>query len=185
LRRIEYMGIDELPPALVNVKHHDAEAVAASMTRFGFVDPVILDERTQRLIAGHGRIEALALLWSNDQAPPEGIGVEGGVWSIPVVRGWSSRDDDEAAALGVAVNQLVITGGFDDEALAELLGELNDREVSFEGLGFMDYDLPGLLGELPTTYDLIVVCEHESQRAQTAAFARSVGATARYLTEPE
>lgn len=61
-RRIEMMPLADVKPALRNPKTHDAEAIGASVERFGYVEPMVLDERTGRLVAGHGRLEHLLAL---------------------------------------------------------------------------------------------------------------------------
>lgn len=180
MRRLEYMVVTDLVPAPENPKQHDAEAIARSMTRWGYVEPVVLDERTGRLVAGHGRIEALALLWAADLAPPDGVLITRDGWSIPVVRGWSSTDDDEAAGFLLAVNQLVLDGGWDHDALGDLLRDLDERSVSTEGMGFSDGQLEDLLGDLPPRYELTVRCATEVERHRVAAVIREMGAEAVY-----
>ena len=46
--RIEYMRIEEVPFALSNPKDHDIGEIIASIRRFGYVDPGMVDERTGR-----------------------------------------------------------------------------------------------------------------------------------------
>jgi ParB-like chromosome segregation protein Spo0J len=127
-RRIEYMALDELQPADINPKRHSGE-IDRSFERFGYTEPVLLDERTGKLIAGHGRLEALKGRREAGQAPPDGIGKD---WTVPVVRGWKSQNDDEAAAALVASNQLTTLGGWDDRELFEVLNSLDD----LDGVGF-------------------------------------------------
>ena len=57
------------------------------MGRFGYVAPMILDERTGRLVAGHCRLESLKRAKSAGKAPPKRVRVENGDWLVPVVRG--------------------------------------------------------------------------------------------------
>lgn len=181
MRRIEMMPVDGLPPALSNPKQHDVEDIAASIERFGFVEPVVLDERTGRLVAGHGRIEGLALLWAAEVAAPEGVEEREGRWFIPVVRGWSSRTDEDAASFLVAVNQLVISGGWDFEALGSLMRAIDDTGADVETLGFSDEGLEDLLSAEPRSYRLSVICATEVERHRIAAMVRERGASARYL----
>ena len=55
---IEYLPLSSLKPARRNPKRHDLGTLDQSLDRFGFVAPIILDERTKRIVAGHGRMEA-------------------------------------------------------------------------------------------------------------------------------
>jgi ParB-like chromosome segregation protein Spo0J len=58
-RWIDYVPLDEIAEAHRNPKLHDRRGIRASVTRFGFVEPITIDERTGRLVAGHGRLEQL------------------------------------------------------------------------------------------------------------------------------
>lgn len=147
-RRIEYIAIDVLPPADRNAKGHDAELIGASIDRFGFIEPCLLDERTHQLVAGHGRRERLIAKRDAGEEPPEGIVVRDGMWTVPVVRGWSSADDAEAEAAGLALNQATIAGGWDSETLAAMLADLALTTSGFDGTGFVQSNLDDLLHQL-------------------------------------
>jgi DNA modification methylase len=143
VRRIEYQDIGSLVGALKNPKRHAEEHLDASFNRFGFTEPLVLDERTGRLVAGHGRLAALLRLREKHGQPPEGVDVSAaGEWTVPVVRGWSSRNDKEADAYVVASNQITIAGGWDDGELVELLRGL---EGQLSGVGFSEEELSKLI----------------------------------------
>ena len=57
--RVEYTKLSEILEADRNVKDHDIGAIHESMNRFGFTSPLLLNESSGKLVAGHGRIEAL------------------------------------------------------------------------------------------------------------------------------
>jgi hypothetical protein len=150
-RYLEYMPLldlyDRRDPA--NVKSHADADITASITRFGYAEPVLLDERTGRLIAGHGRIERLRDWYENGAAayPPEGIVMDpDGVWTVPVIRGWSSQDDDEARAFMVTTNRLTELGGWTD-ALGPLLADLQPTAGGLPP-GFTPADVDALLADL-------------------------------------
>lgn len=162
-RWMDYRRLDELLPALVNAKEHSLPDLRGSIGRFGFLDAIVLDERTERLVGGHGRVELLQALedlpdgerpdgWPEVQSwPPEGVRVDGeGRWLVPVQRGWRSRDDDEAHAAGIALNRQAELGGWNREVLA---GQL-DHLAQGPGLDGIGYDLAyrdGLLDDLRAT----------------------------------
>ena len=133
---IEYLPLSSLKPAKRNPKRHDLDTLDQSFDRFGFVAPIILDERTKRIVAGHGRMEALVADKTAGESPPSRVQVRKGEWMVPVVRGYRSKNDDEASAYLLADNQLAILGGFDDSELKEFLEELQD----FSGTGFEPYE---------------------------------------------
>ena len=57
-RWLAYVPLQDLEPAARNPKRHHVD-LGSSIARFGYADGVILDERTGRLVAGHGRLEDL------------------------------------------------------------------------------------------------------------------------------
>jgi hypothetical protein len=141
-RRLEYMPVAELPDDPTNPKGHAEGDIEASIGRFGYTTPVEIDERTGRLVAGHGRKGALLAMRERGERPPDGVRVtEAGEWLVPVVRGWSSRSDAEARAYVIGNNQLVPAGGWLDDRLVEALGVVADTELGLVGTGFTDEDL--------------------------------------------
>jgi DNA modification methylase len=142
-RRVEYLPLAELKSAHRNPKLHAQDDIQASLARRGMVEPPTLDERTGRLVAGHGRVEALRALAAGGGAPPEGVERRGDGWWVPVLRGWASKDDVDAEAYLVASNQLTIAGGW-DEGLRDILKDLAGKDA-LEGLGFGPAELEALL----------------------------------------
>ena len=126
--RVEYLPLSTLKPALRNPKSHHVETVLGSMARFGYVAPMILDERSGRLVAGHGRLESLKRAKLAGKKPPDHIRVAAGEWLVPVVRGVAFEDDREAEAYLLADNQTTILGGWNDE-LKEIIASLRLPEL--------------------------------------------------------
>lgn len=124
-RWVEYVPLTELKFAEINPKEHDTVALIESVKRFGFTEAGLLDERTGRMCAGHGRAGALAIMHAQGDPPPPGVQLHAdGSWAIPLIRGWSSKDDREAEAYLIASNRHVIKGGWDDRELASLLRDM-------------------------------------------------------------
>lgn len=68
--RIEYRSVADLKPYARNARTHSKKQVkqiARSIERFGFVNPILVDEEGA-IIAGHGRCAAAKLL-SMDAVP--------------------------------------------------------------------------------------------------------------------
>src|SRR5438309_327372 len=82
-------------------------------------------DRNGRLVAGHGRVETLQEAKAAGMDAPDGVRVDGDRWLVPVVRGWASRNDDEASAVLVASNRLTEMATWDDAGLAALLEQVN------------------------------------------------------------
>lgn len=123
-RRIEWVPLGEVQSAPTNPKEHDIGEICMSIGRRGFVELPAIDERTGRLVAGHGRIEALIKMQADKAPLPGGLKADGGKWLVPVVRGWASKNDADAAAYLVASNRLVELGGWNEAELADLLASV-------------------------------------------------------------
>ena len=141
-RRVEYMPLQAVEPALRNPKLHAHHEIRASIGRFGLAEVPLLDERTGHLVAGHGRIDQLSAMRDDGETPPDGVRVDPvtGDWLTPVIRGWSSRSDVEAEAYLVASNNLSTLGGWDQHALTTLLKEIADEDDSLLALTGWDGD---------------------------------------------
>lgn len=151
---IDYMPVDELIKCFDerNPKGHDIDELRASMDRFGYTEPIMLDERTGKLLSGHGRVELLHADWSNERSAPEGVLVQeepeqGWRWYVATTRGYRSGDDIEAGAYLIAANKLVERGGWVADPLAALLA-LVAESGDLVGTGYSDDDLDALLTEL-------------------------------------
>ncbi|MPZ66184.1 MAG: hypothetical protein GEU83_11945 [Pseudonocardiaceae bacterium] len=143
-RYVDYVPVTDVKQAPRNPKQHDATGIGRSIGHFGVAEVPLLDERTGCLVAGHGRHDHVLSLHGNGSAPPDGIQVaDDGTWLMPVIRGWSSRSDDDAEAYLVASNRLTQTGGWDERMLTEVLGDLGEAQM-LELTGFAADDLDAL-----------------------------------------
>src|SRR5437016_13780212 len=62
--KIEYIPVRELRPYTNNARRHSKkqiQQIAKSIAKFGFCNPVLIDDAKQ-IIAGHGRVEAAKVL---------------------------------------------------------------------------------------------------------------------------
>lgn len=147
-RRLEYQLLDELQPAPINPKlHDDDDGIGASLDRFGYVEPMVLDERTGLLVVGHGRWENMLAKEAAGDVPPEGVSTDAdGRWLVPVLRGWRSENDAHAEAYLLASNQLTVRGGWDLPTLAERLQALDEIDDELrQTAGWSTDDLADLL----------------------------------------
>ena len=148
-RRVDYVPLDDLTANPANPKEHDESVIGASMGRFGFMEPVVIDGRTGYLVSGHGRTKTLRQRFEAGDDPPEGVRVlPDGSWQVPAVTGWSSADDFEAEAALVALNRTTELGGWSDESLLDLLDDLSGSDVGLDGIGFSEDDLDDLRASL-------------------------------------
>jgi DNA modification methylase len=134
-RHIEYRAIDQILPAARNAKGHDNTVIAGSIDRLGFLDPILRDDRTGKLIDGHGRLYRLREMEAAGVEPPDQVQATAAGWKIPVVTGWASRDDAEAEAAAVAIQPK--DGRYNERTLYQVL----HRQNTLDGLGFGDDDV--------------------------------------------
>jgi len=107
---IEYLPITTLKPYPKNARTHSKKQIrqiASSITRFGFTNPVLIDNENT-ILAGHGRVEAAKLL-----GKPE----------VPCIR-LEHMTPQQKRAYVLADNKLAINAGWDEELLADELKEL-------------------------------------------------------------
>ncbi len=148
--RLTYDDLDELAARAHpdNPKRHDIAAIDSSISRFGYVDPILVNDTDGRIIGGHGRIDTLLALRASGAKPPRGIQVgPSGEWLVPAVHGIDLSPVDARAFL-IADNRTVELGGWDEPQLAELLSELARSETGLDAVGFSQADLSALLEDL-------------------------------------
>lgn len=149
VKTLEYHPLSEVVRWPRNPKSHDLGQLHLSVNRFGFIGAILMDDRSGRLVAGHGRLEMLIQKRDAGETPPRGIIARDGDWHIPVIREWFNSDA-EAEAYLIADNRHVELGGWDEAELLELL-KVQVEEGGLEGTGYdaddMDAILRNLLGD--------------------------------------
>lgn len=152
-RRLELMPLDEIKAAKKNPRDHDLGMLAEGILTRGLGELPLLDERTGRLVAGHGRLETLRALRKDGNAPPDGVQLANdGEWLVPVIRGWASSSDADAAAYLVGSNQAPVAGGWHEDELNALLVEIAKQgEHHLQGTGFDGDDVDRMLKEITRT----------------------------------
>jgi len=124
------VALDSLRADPANARLHNErnlDAIGASLQRFGQAEPLVVNSRSGRLVAGHGRLAAMRKL------------------------GWTEADivevdlaEIDATALGIALNRTAELAAWDDGALAALLQQLG-AEDALAGVGFEEVEIQSLL----------------------------------------
>lgn len=116
-----------------NVRTHGArnmQAIRESLARFGQAEPLVVQQRTGRVIGGNGRLEAMRQLgWEECEIVPLDL------------------DDQQATALAIALNRTAELADWDEPALAQILQQLR-AEDALDGVGYSEDDIDALLAEL-------------------------------------
>ena len=156
--KVEWIRAAALRPAPRNARTHSKKQlcqIARSIKQFGFVVPIVVD-KYDRIIAGHGRLEAAKLL---------------GLSEVPVIR-ISHLTEPAVRALALADNRLAEKAGWNRELLAIELEELSvllpqlDLDLSITGFEPAEIDTlmvdlgsdrPDPADELPERNDTAVI----------------------------
>jgi len=128
-----WLKIADLKPHERNPRTHTKKQIrqiADSISRFGFTNPVLVDE-AGRIISGHGRVEAARLL-RMEQVP---------------VRRTADLGEAERRAYIIADNRLAELAGWDSELLALEIGSILELEPDFavDVIGFDPAEIEALL----------------------------------------
>jgi hypothetical protein len=133
--QIAQVAIGRLVPYARNARTHDESQIAqiaASITEYGFTNPVLIDAKGG-IIAGHGRVLAAQAL---------------GLAQVPcIVLAHLSAAQRRSYVL--ADNKLALNAGWDEELLRIELGELRDAGADLELTGFSAAELAALLDANP------------------------------------
>lgn len=145
-REVAYLPVQSLRANPRNPKAHSDDTISASIDRFGYIEPIVMDGRTDYIVSGHGRTAALRRAEEAGGEPPEGVRIDPdtGVWLAPVVIGWESRDDVEATAALIALNRTTELGGWVDASLLEALDVLSQVDGGLAGVGYTEADIDAL-----------------------------------------
>ncbi len=150
---LTYVRMSAIRPAERNPRIHgdrQVRVLANFMARVGFFNPCRVDERTQRLVAGHGRLDALGYLLSRGRSAPKGILIDDdGEWLVPLTRGWSSKDDAEAEAVVIGDNRMNALGEWHHKTTGQMLEDLQAADADlFEKLDYSAEDMDDVLARM-------------------------------------
>lgn len=128
--RIEMIPLDRLKPYPRNARIHSRKQIgqiADSLKRFGFTNPVLVDDDNM-ILAGHGRVEAAKLI---------------GMAAAPCLR-LSSMSAAEKRAYVLADNKLALNAGWDDDILAGelrlILDDVSEIDIGITGFTVAEID---------------------------------------------
>ena len=105
------------------------ERLKNSILTYGYIDPMIFNERTGRLVGGHQRLKIL-----------RDLGMEKAQVSVV------DLDEMQEKDLNIRLNK--IQGEFENEALANVLRELEQESFDLENIGFDQSEFDELITEI-------------------------------------
>lgn len=126
------VDIDSVETHPNNVRQGDIGAISESLKVHGQYRPIVVDKRTNRILAGNH------------------------TWKAAKTLGWTqinagfieTKDDDEALRILIADNRTTDLASYDDAELANLLKQLAETDEGLLGTAFDGDDLDQLLNDL-------------------------------------
>jgi DNA modification methylase len=138
-RKVQHLPIEGLSAYPRNARTHtksQIREIARSIERFGFTNPILIDQNKQ-IIAGHGRVAAARLL---------------GMKRVPTLRIGHLTETEKRAYI-LAENRLAEKAGWDRDTLAIELQALIDSDFEVELTGFSTAEIDLALGEASEKVD--------------------------------
>lgn len=133
--KFDLWPVTDLVPYEKNSRLHDEDQVAgiaASIAEFGFIAPIIVDTKRNRIAAGHGRLMAARIL---------------GMDRVPVVA-VDHMTEQQFRAYVIADNKHTDNSRFDMAVLASELADLAADGFDLDPLGFTHDELAELLPDM-------------------------------------
>ncbi len=138
MRFVGKFKVSDLKPFPGNPRKHedDVGPIVRSIEHFGWTNPILVQDKTNRIIAGHGRLEAAK---------------KAGLKQVPVI--FLKMNDRDASAYTVADNKLAELSTWDDSALKELLADLKLQNYDMSLMGYGPDELNELLTPAPDSFE--------------------------------
>ena len=180
---IQYLPLSEIVEADSNPKDHDIGQIYQSIKRFGFTQPIMMNENTGKLLAGHGRLQTLQQMKQAGEKTPNRIKEKDDEWLVPVLKGISFEDDMEAQAYLIADNRLTELGGWNTGELVETLQDLIEGGLDLDGVGYDFDDLESMVNQIDDTgiFDVDVLPDADDEETSV----KIVVGRYRFSIEPE
>lgn len=140
---LKWVPLSEAIKHECNPKDHDEALIRASVLRFGFNDPIAVNEATGKLLEGHGRLTVLMDMKKDGDEPPARVKVrkKDSEWLVPMLRGMSFASEAEAQAYMVAHNRASESGGWIDTMLGQMLNDFDGEDKGlWDAIGFSATD---------------------------------------------
>lgn len=133
---IRVIPIDQINAAAYNPRvdlqpgDPEYEKLKRSIEEFGYVEPIVWNERTGNMVGGHQRYKIMVQEQGHTKL------------AVSVV----DLDDQKERLLNIALNK--VSGDWNEEALTKLLVDLQQDGADISLSGFDDVDLRQMLGEI-------------------------------------
>ena len=155
-RKIEHtiVDIDSIETHPKNVRQGDIGAISESLKAHGQYRPIVVDKRTNRILAGNHTWKAAKSLG----------------WTQIAVGFIETKDDDDALRILLADNKANDLASYNDSELVDLLKDLAESDLGLDGTLYTANELDDLynLMNSPSLDDLIRDLGDQSESGFTA-----------------
>ncbi len=124
---VKRVSVDSLQLDPRNARKHDDKnlgAIKGSLTKFGQVEPLVVNKATGVVIGGNGRLEAMRAMGASE---------------VDVVE--VELNETDAKALALALNRTAELAEWDSGVLTDTLRSLKELDFDIDSIGFADFDL--------------------------------------------
>lgn len=137
-----------------NPKRHALVELRESLGKFGYGQPILIDDTSGQIVDGHGVLAALLIAQEDGEAVPSRVHVQDdGEWVISCVH--ITLDAEQARAYSLSASRTIELGGWDDGLLLKVLTELQEQDA-LAGTGSHAEDITALQakvsGEMPASF---------------------------------
>lgn len=154
MENIEKINLIDLEIADYNprqISDRNLEKLRDSIHSFGFVDPIIINLKNNRIIGGHQRYKVLMEDYDNNkELNLYRLGDVG--WAFPDTD-ISINSEEQEKALNIILNQNNLMGEWDNEKLKGIFKDLNDVDFDLELTGFEDFEIELFLDDDYETFN--------------------------------
>ena len=168
MENVEKINLIDLEIADYNprrISDRNLEKLRDSIHSFGFVDPIIINLKNNRIIGGHQRYRVLMEDYDNNK--------ELNLYRLGDV-GWAFPDTDisisseeQEKALNIILNQNNLMGEWDNEKLKGIFKDLNNVDFDLELTGFEDFEIELFLDDDYETFNYQHLLDDEEEPEET------------------
>ncbi len=143
------------------ISDNNIDKLRNSIHSFGFVDPIIVNLKNNRIIGGHQRYKVLMEDYDNNK--------ELNIYKLGDI-GWVFPDEDitikseeDEKALNISLNQNNLMGEWDNEKLKDIFKDLNDVDFDLELTGFDDFEIDFFLDDDYETFNYQYLLDEDDE----------------------
>lgn len=153
--KIKLMDIQKADYNPRTISDENYQKLKNSVKNFGLVEPILINLKNNKIIAGHQRYDVLTdlVLTNGNLAEKEFYIIKYGDYGLILDTDEPKlENEDWEKALNITLNNTNLTGDYDFEKLGSLLDELSLSEIDLSLTGFDELDITEIMLENNMVY---------------------------------